>query len=255
MSLERLQKILAQAGLGSRRYCETLIIQGRVTINGITATIGMQADPVKDKVAVDGTQIKIQPSLIYIAMYKPRGLLSTINSRDPRSTARQLIDIPDRIYSIGRLDVDSEGLLLLTNDGDLTNRLTHPRFGHEKEYRVLVARQPDKEQLDKWRRGVVLPDGYRTRAAKVRVESLFGKGAWLRVILQEGRKRQIRETGSILGLPVVRIIRIRIGNLYLEGLKPGKWRYLTEYEVKTLKEQPDRLPKNTDNLRKSRIKT
>jgi 23S rRNA pseudouridine2605 synthase len=143
------------------------------------------------------------------------------------------------------LDVDSEGLILLTNDGDLANRLTHPRYGHEKEYKVLVARQPDEEQLGAWRRGVVLEDGFRTAPAGVRVDELFGKGAWLRVILKEGRKRQIRETGAQLGLPVVKIIRVRIGSLRLGALKPGEWRYLTAEEVAELKGQkaPSTRPK------------
>jgi 23S rRNA pseudouridine2605 synthase len=131
--------------------------------------------------------------------------------------------------------VDSEGLVLLTNDGELANRLTHPRYGHEKEYRVLVARHPDEEQLATWRRGVMLPDGHRTQAAQVRVESTSGKGTWLRVVLREGRKRQIRETGSLIGLPVVKIIRVRIGALQLGNLKPREWRYLTALEVSALR--------------------
>jgi 23S rRNA pseudouridine2605 synthase len=131
--------------------------------------------------------------------------------------------------------VDSEGLVLLTNDGDLANRLTHPRYGHEKEYRVLVARRPDDEQLATWRRGVVLSDGYRTVPAEVHLETPSGKGMWLRIVLREGRKRQLRETGSMLGLPVVKIIRIRIGTLHLGGLQPRQWRHLTQQEVEALK--------------------
>jgi 23S rRNA pseudouridine2605 synthase len=138
------------------------------------------------------------------------------------------------------LDVDSEGLILLTNDGELANRITHPRYGHEKEYRVLVARRPDEEQLETWRRGIVLEDGYKTAPAQVWVDRPEGKGAWLRVVLKEGRKRQIRETGTQLGLPVVKIIRVRIGSLQLGGLKPREWRYLSEAEVTALKGQPDK---------------
>jgi 23S rRNA pseudouridine2605 synthase len=133
------------------------------------------------------------------------------------------------------LDFESEGLILLTNDGDLTNKLTHPRFGHEKEYRVLLARRPDQEQLDSWRRGVILEDGYKTEPVEVRFESAQGKGAWVRVIMGEGRKRQIRETCKQLGLPVVRILRVRIGPLKLGNLKPRQWRYLTMQEVTALK--------------------
>ena len=124
---------------------------------------------------------------------------------------------------------------MLTNDGDLANRLSHPRYGHEKEYRVLVAKRPDEDQLEAWRHGIVLSDGTRTRPAEVWVEETVGKGAWLRVILREGRKRQIREMCALTGLPVVRLIRVRIGPLRLHNLKPGEWRYLTEQEIAELK--------------------
>jgi len=143
--------------------------------------------------------------------------------------------VPGRLYPVGRLDWDSEGLVLMTNDGELTNRLTHPRYGHEKEYRVLVARRPDAEQLNTWRRGVVLEDGYRTAAAKVMPDGEAGKGAWLRVTMGEGRRRQIREVGAQLGLPVVRIVRVRVGTLNVGRLKPGDWRYLTDREIGELK--------------------
>lgn len=245
---ERLQKILAQAGLGSRRACEELIKRGRVTVNGKTATIGMKSDSTRDSILVDGRPIRTDASLIYIALNKPRGVLSTVESPDPRSTVRDLIPIPERIYPVGRLDVDSEGLILLTNDGELTNQLTHPRYGHEKEYRVLVARRPDEDQLATWRRGIILQDGYQTGSSRVYIESMFGKGAWLRVILREGRKRQIRETGSLIGLPVVRIIRIRIGTLQLGNLKPRQWRNLSIDEVRALKG----YPKDTSNKQSSR---
>jgi 23S rRNA pseudouridine2605 synthase len=135
---------------------------------------------------------------------------------------------------VGRLDFDSEGLVLMTNDGDLANKLTHPRYEHEKEYRVLVAKQPDSEQLNLWRRGVVLEDGFRTGPAGVYVVSKYGKGAWLDVTLKEGHKRQIREMGIQTGLPVVRIVRVRIGELRLGSLKPRDWRYLTTQEITAL---------------------
>jgi 23S rRNA pseudouridine2605 synthase len=237
---ERVQKILARAGYGSRRACEGLIETGRVTVNGKRAVLGSKADAERDRILVDGQLVSAQPAFIYIALYKPRGVLSTVEAPDPRPTLRDLVDVPERVYPVGRLDVDSEGLILLTNDGELANRLTHPRYGHEKEYRVLVARHPDDEQLEVWRKGVVLEDGYKTSPAQVRVDSLAGKGAWLRVILREGRKRQIREVGSRLGLPVVKIIRIRIGTLQLGGLKPREWRYLTPAEVALLKSEPQK---------------
>jgi 23S rRNA pseudouridine2605 synthase len=235
MTEERLQKILAQAGYGSRRACEELIVAGRVSVNGQVAGLGSKADSEKDRILVDRQPIKAPEKLEYIALYKPRGVVSAVTSPDPRPTVRSLVPLPGTLYPVGRLDVDSEGLVLLTNDGELANRLTHPRYGHEKEYRVLVARRPDAEQLATWRRGVVLEEGYRTSLADVRLEATKGKGAWLRIVMQEGRKRQIREIGSLLGLPVVKIIRVRIGSLHLGLLKAGQWRELTAEEVRALR--------------------
>lgn len=233
---ERLQKLMAQSGLGSRRACEQLILAGRVTVNGKVAGLGEKADLERDRILVDGQPLRAAEKLMYVAIYKPRGVLSTVSAPDTRPTVRDQVDLPGHLYPVGRLDVDSEGLMLLTNDGALANRLTHPRYEHEKEYRVLVASRPDDEQLSTWRRGVVLEEGYKTQAAEVRIEQPFGKGAWLRVILKEGRKRQIRETGSKLGLPVVKIIRVRIGSLTLGSLQPGQWRLLTDAEVQDLKQ-------------------
>jgi 23S rRNA pseudouridine2605 synthase len=247
MPEERLQKILARAGLGSRRACEELIDAGRVTVNGEFAVLGMKADPEHDLIEVDGRPIQSAQPLTYIALYKPRGVISAAKSPDRRPTVRDLVPVPGQLYPVGRLDVDSEGLILMTNDGELTNKLTHPRYGHEKEYRVLVARRPDEEQLETWRRGVVLEDGSRTLPAEVRFESTQGKGSWLRVIMREGRKRLIRETGAQIGLPVVRIIRVRIGGLRLGVLKPREWRHLTPEEVAELKGEkaPASHPKKT----------
>jgi 23S rRNA pseudouridine2605 synthase len=232
---ERLQKILAHAGFGSRRACEDYITAGRVRVNGKVAELGQKADAEKDKITVDGREVVVPKRNIYIALNKPRGVISAVTSPDPRPTVRDLIPIEGRIYPIGRLDIESEGLILMTDDGDLANRLTHPRYGHEKVYKVLVASQPDQKQLDAWRRGIVLEDGYRTAPAKVFVESKKGKGAWMKVVLKEGRKRQIRETGSLLGLPVVKIIRVEMSGIELGRLKPKEWRYLTEDEVNLLK--------------------
>lgn len=234
--MERLQKILARAGLGSRRACEELIIAKRVRVNDEVASLGSKADPGIDRIQVDGVPIQLPSSNTYIALYKPRGVLSAVSSPYPQTkTVRDLIDVPGHLFPVGRLDVDSEGLMLLTDDGELANYLTHPRYEHEKEYQVLVARRPDENQLNTWRRGVILADGTRSAPAKVFVDSSAGKGTWLRVILHEGRKRQIRETGSILGLPVVRIIRVRISTLLLGSLKPGMWRHLTTNEISDLK--------------------
>ena len=236
---ERLQKILAQAGYGSRRACEDFISAGRVRVNGQIASLGQKADPAMDRITVDGRPIVAAETLTYIALYKPRMVLSTVENErgDDRKTVRDLVDVPQHLYPVGRLDFESEGLVLMTNDGDLTNKLTHPKYGHDKEYKVLLARRPDKDQLGAWKGGVVLEDGYRTAPAEVRVEGTQGKGAWLRVIMGEGRKRQIREICKQLGLPVVRIVRIRIGTLRLGNLKPRQWRHLTTKEVEDLKRQ------------------
>ena len=235
--LERLQKILAQAGYGSRRACEDFITAGRVRVNGQIASLGEKADSAIDKITVDGKPIVAAETLTYIALYKPRMVLSTVEGErgDDRQTVRDLVETHQHIYPVGRLDFESEGLVLMTNDGDLTNRLTHPKFGHEKEYRVLLARRPDHDQLEAWKRGIILEDGYKTAPVDVRFESAQGKGAWVRVVMREGRKRQIRETCQQLGLPVVRILRIRIGSLKLGNLKPRQWRYLTKQEVDELK--------------------
>lgn len=234
---ERLQKILARAGYGSRRANEELIQAGRVKVNGVKATLGMKADISRDTIMVDTTTIpKTEPERIYIALHKPRSVLSDVDPNDDRLTVRDLVPVPGHLFAVGRLDYDSEGLILLTNDGELANRLTHPRYGHEKEYRVLVPQRPDEEQLVIWRRGVVLEDGYRTAPAQVSVESTAARGIWLRVILREGRKRQIREVGSRIGLPVIRIVRVRIGSLGIGNLKPKEWRNLTMEEVKKLRE-------------------
>jgi 23S rRNA pseudouridine2605 synthase len=246
---ERLQKLLAQAGYGSRRACEQFITAGRVRVNGQVATLGQKADLTTDKVTLDGKPLPKTESLTltYIALYKPRNVLSAAEGQDDRQTVRDLVPMEGHLYPVGRLDWDSEGLILMTNDGELTNKLTHPRYGHEKEYRVLVARKPDEKQLEAWRRGIVLEDGDKTLPADVSFLSSSGKGAWIRVVMGEGKKRQIREVGRLLGLPVVKIIRLRIGTLKLGSLKPRQWRHLTENEVMDLKgEKIQTMPKRFD---------
>lgn len=234
---ERLQKILARAGLGSRRACEELIVSRRVKVNQRVATIGEKADAAVDQILVDGKPIpKIEAKFTYIALYKPQNVLSDVNTTDPRTTVRDLVPVKGKLFLIGRLDYESEGLIILTNDGEVTNVLTHPRYQHDKEYRVLVGRMPDDEQLGIWRRGVVLEDGTRTAPARVEVEGEAGKNFWLRVTMHEGRKRQIREIGIRIGLPVLRILRTRIGPILLGKMKPREWRYLTPKEIKQLQD-------------------
>jgi 23S rRNA pseudouridine2605 synthase len=232
---ERVQKILARAGYGSRRSCEELISAGRVRVYGQIIGLGDKADAEVDQISVDGRLIRSAEILLYIALYKPRGVITTVSDPNERPAVRELIPIDGNLFPVGRLDFDSEGLILMTNDGELANRLTHPRYEHEKEYRVLLASHPDHDQLGKWKRGLVLEDGFKTGPAEVHIISKQGKGTWLKVILKEGHKRQIREMGKQTGLPVVRIIRVRIGTLLLGNLKPKEWRYLTPQEVEQLK--------------------
>ena len=201
MAQERVQKVLAAAGYGSRRACEKLIEAGRVKVNGKVIHLGDQADPTNDSISVDGKLIRKTIEKIYIALNKPKGYLSDIDLNHPRPTVNDLIGISEPLFAVGRLDLDSEGLILMTNDGKMANRLTHPRYEHEKEYEVFVITQPDQEQLDIWRRGVVMEDGYRTLPAKVEVINNANNGTWLRITLKEGKKRQIRKVGSKLGCP------------------------------------------------------
>jgi 23S rRNA pseudouridine2605 synthase len=207
-----------------------------VTVNGEQISLGARANPNEDTIKLDGNPIDAPQSYEYYAIYKPRGILSSTMSERSRKSVVDLIPTKTNIFPVGRLDVESEGLMLLTNDGNLANRLTHPKYQHEKEYRVLLARHPDNVQLETWRRGIVLDDGYQTQPVKVRIEKYQGKGIWLRVIMTEGRKRQIRQTAAQLGLPVVKLIRIRLSSLHLGNLEPGLFRELDEKEVKELKE-------------------
>jgi 23S rRNA pseudouridine2605 synthase len=231
---ERLQKILARTGYGSRRKCEELIVSGRVLLNGHPAGLGNKADPATDSILVDGQKLRETEKLIYVLLNKPRGILTTTSDPERRKIVRDLVPIPGTLHPVGRLDADSEGMLVLTNDGNLTNKLTHPRYEHEKEYHVMVDGFPDENQLTKWRDGMVLKDGFYTNPADVFILSKTAKGTWLRVILKEGHKRQIREMGAVSGLTVMRIIRVRVGRLLLGSLKPGEWRYLTSKEVTDL---------------------
>jgi 23S rRNA pseudouridine2605 synthase len=243
---ERIQKILARAGYGSRRKCEELIQYGQVKVNGKVVELGAKADPDKDTITVDGKKVKIEEfNYRYIALNKPKNVLSDCDSFGERRTVHDIVNVAEHMFAVGRLDFDSEGLILLTNDGDLANKLTHPRYGHEKEYKVKVIHKPDSKQLTTWRRGVVMEDGYRTAPAVVEITKSESDSAWLKIILKEGRKRQIREVGKLIGLPVARIIRLRIGTIHLGDLKPGEWRDLTEREVQKLKASAGTLRKSS----------
>lgn len=234
---ERLQKIMAQSGMGSRRECEVIISDGRVHVNGKIAVVGDKADISKDKIIIDGNPINLPDNPIYIKVYKPHNVISSTKSQDERKNVRDLVPIKGFLYPVGRLDHNSEGLILLTNDGELANRITHPRFECEKEYQIQVGKFPSVEQLNIWRRGLVLRDGFRTSPAQLRIIKKEGTTTWLSIILKEGHKHQIREMGHSTNLPVLRIIRIRIGPLVLGNLKAGQWRHLTEGEIKELRNE------------------
>ncbi len=235
MEIERIQKILSRSGYGSRRECEKIIAEGRVTVNNQQVKLGDKADSNTDTIRVDNKIIAHPISkTLYLAFYKPRKVLSEIKKLDDRKVITDFIPLSDYFFIVGRLDFDSEGLLLLTNDGEIANRLTHPRYEHEKEYHVQVSRVPDQEQLNIWRKGVVIEGGYRTMPARVDFMPQDKTGKWLRVVLKEGKKRQIREIGISIGLPVRRIIRIRIGPVEVGRLKPGEWRALTPQEMRNL---------------------
>jgi 23S rRNA pseudouridine2605 synthase len=226
---ERLQKVLAQRGVGSRRACEELIAAGRVQINGQPAVLGRRVHTDSDEVTVDGVPIGVRAGLKYYLLNKPPGLVSTADDPFGRPTVTDVLPAEPRVHPVGRLDADSEGLLLLTNDGDLTQRLTHPSFGVEKEYLVAVEGAVKPAALRRLREGVDLEDG-RTGPARV---ALVGSGG-LRITIHEGRNRQVRRMCDAVGHPVRRLVRTRIGPIRIGTLAPGAWRELTDAEVRAL---------------------
>jgi 23S rRNA pseudouridine2605 synthase len=241
----RLQKAMAWAGVASRRASERLIRQGRVCVNGeVVREMGVEVDPAVDQITVDGKVIEIASQRQYVKLHKPVGYLSVLHDDRGRPDLSDLVPHLGRLHPVGRLDLDSEGLILLTDDGALTQRLTHPRYEHEKEYLVLVRGEPDVSVLKRLREGIVLEDGP-TAPARVSREGLGAWGAapvgssYLRVVLHEGRKRQVRRMCAAVGHPVERLIRVRIGPILLGNLPPGAYRPLTEGELARLRDQVD----------------
>lgn len=230
---ERLQKLIAQAGITSRRDAERLIADGHVTINGNIATLGDKGDPNTDDIRVDGQRLKLDERMRYIILNKGRGVVSSTQSQGDRKTVLDFVDVPERLYPVGRLDIDSDGLILLTNDGDLTNKLTHPRYGCEKTYKVKVQGTPSPNKLERWREGIRL-DGQRTAPCVIKVLKT-GRQTELRIVMREGKKRQIRRIAERLGHPVVKLTRTHIGSVALGDLKPNQTRELTAAEVEELK--------------------
>jgi 23S rRNA pseudouridine2605 synthase len=225
----RLQKVLAQVGVGSRRVSEDMIASGRVTVNGEVARLGRRVDPATDRIAVDGVPLSVRPGLVYYLLNKPAGVVSSASDPQGRQTVVDLVPPEPRVHPVGRLDADSEGLLLLTNDGDLTFHLTHPRFGVEKEYLVAVEGRLRPTEIRRLREGVVLEDGVTAPARVALVEPTLA-----RITIHEGRNRQVRRMCAAVGHPVVRLVRVRIGPLADRSLAPGEWRPLSFAEVRSL---------------------
>ena len=229
MTAERLQKVLAHAGIGSRRHCEELIAAGRVTINGAVAELGQRVEAETDEVEIDGSLVALRADLVHYLLNKPAGVVSTASDPQGRPTVVQLVPDEPRVFPVGRLDAATEGLLILTNDGPLTLRLTHPRFGVEKEYVAEVSGRPTPGAVRRLRQGVELDDGL-TAPAKVALL----EPSVLRIAIHEGRNRQIRRMCEAVGHPVMRLVRTRIGPIADRRLAPGRWRELTQREVRDL---------------------
>jgi 23S rRNA pseudouridine2605 synthase len=236
--MERLQKILAGAGLASRREAERWMVEGRVAVNGtIVRKLGTQADPQKDSIKVDGKRIKPTAAPLYFALHKPPGMITTISDPQRRPDLTPLLarlGAKQRVFPVGRLDYNSAGLLLLTNDGELAQRLSHPRFGVKKLYRVKLSACPTEKDILMLRKGIRLDDGM-TAPAHMRVVDKLKKNAWVEIELHEGRKREVRRMFEVLGYFVEKLIRIRVGSVSLGALPPGELRPLTPSEIKSLK--------------------
>ena len=254
---ERLQKILSAAGVASRRLSEELIVQGRVSVNGTTVTeLGTKADPAVDEIKVDGRRIKTEQRKRYVLLNKPRGYITTRSDPEGRPTVMELVrGVKEYVYPVGRLDYDSEGLLLLTNDGELAARLTHPRHEVEKVYEARVKGVPDDRTLERLARGVPV-EGRRTAPAKIRASEPFAKGSGEQTIVEisihEGRQRQVRKMFDAVGHPVVRLRRVRIGPLSDPDMPPGHWRELTPREVANLRRVAGLLGTSTEAGRRQR---
>jgi 23S rRNA pseudouridine2605 synthase len=230
---ERLQKVLARAGLGSRRVCEDLIADERVTVNGEIAVLGRRVDPEHDRIEVDGVRVLATDDYVHYLLNKPPGTVTTASDPQGRPTVVQLVPAEPRVFPVGRLDLDTEGLLLLTNDGELTQLLTHPSHGVVKTYLAEIEGEPTPATLRTLREGVDLDDGI-TAPAKVTLVQQRGESAAVEIGIHEGRNRQVRRMFEAVGHPVLRLVRVRIGPLADRSLSPGEWRALTSAEVRSL---------------------
>ena len=230
---QRVQKVLAAAGVGSRRACEELIADGRVEVDGKVVVLGARMDARNQVVTVDGERIPTNPDLVYIALNKPRGYVTTANDPEGRPTVTDLVPANPRVFPVGRLDRDTEGLLLLTNDGPLAHRLTHPRYGVEKTYLAEIRGPAKRKAMIELRRGVQLDDGP-ARAKSAREVGAAADRTLLELVMVEGRKREVRRMLDAVGLPLERLARSRVGPIQLGDLRPGRHRYLNSAEVRSL---------------------
>ena len=239
MPVERLQRSLARAGFGSRRACEEVIAAGRVQINGTVATLGDRLDPAVDEVRVDGSKVNVDPELRTFALHKPRGVTTTMRDRHAERDLTGFLPKGVHVFPVGRLDRDTEGLLLLTNDGSLAHRLTHPRYAIEKEYLAEVGKPPSNRQLSRLRRGVELDDGTAKAVDARSAGGASGRGGaggrgGVRLVMVEGRKREVRRMLDAVELPVRRLVRVRVGPIRLGKLGPGEVRELEPEDVRAL---------------------
>ena len=230
---ERLQKVLARAGFGSRRAAEALIADGRVTVDGAVARLGRRIDPAVDHVEVDGVPVSVRDDVVYYLLNKPRRVVTTARDPEGRPTAVDLVPSKPRVFPVGRLDYDTEGLLVLTNDGELAQLVTHPRHGIEKAYLAEVTGVPARATVRALREGVTLEDG-RTAPARVRIVQRRGENAALEIVVHEGRNRIVRRMCEAVGHPVRRLVRTRVGPISDRRLGPGEWRPLRPREVRAL---------------------
>jgi pseudouridine synthase len=248
----RLQKVLSQLGIASRREAEEMIRQSRVQVNGVSANLGQKIDPQKDAIAIDGKLISTveRPPLIYLLLHKPPGVVSTCADPQGRKTVLDLLPkelgVGSGLHPVGRLDAESTGALILTNDGELTFGLTHPRHSIPKTYRVVVKGHPSPAVIEKWSQGVML-DGRKTLPAQVILKESFSENSCLEIILKEGRNRQIRRVAEILGHPVIKLHRIAIGNIQLKMpkepfLREGEYRFLKDREIRFLQKSIRHIP-------------
>lgn len=267
MAEERLQKVMAAAGVGSRRACEELIVAGKVRVNGrVVSELGTKVDPEQVQITVDGKPVHLPSRHLYLKVHKPRGILGDIGD-DPEGR-RTVLDLAPagmrRVFPVGRLDLPSEGLMLLTDDGELAHRLTHPRFQHPKTYYVLVEQRPGEAELAQFRRGIDLPEG-RSAPAAIRVvqqlpaELNLGpgptQGVWLEIVLREGKKRQIRQMTAAIGHPTLRLVRWAIGPLTLGSLKSGETHPLNRRELTALRQMVTDQPAHPAGKRKTNQST